>query len=76
MTKEALSVQQSASAATEVKLPADVRIRAPGMRGAVKTVEQALNTIDRELSPELAQLHEIDHQMHLSLSQTQIRQYR
>lgn len=37
-------------------LPAEVRIRAAGLRSAVKTVEQALHTIDRELSPELAQL--------------------
>lgn len=48
--------QQSASADAEVKLPAEVRIRAAGLRSVVKTVEQALHTIDRELSPEFARL--------------------
>ncbi len=48
--------QQSASASAEVSLPAEVRIRAAGLRSVVKTVEQALHTIDRELSPELARL--------------------
>lgn len=48
--------QQSASADAEVKLPAEVRIRAAGLRSVVKTVEQALHAIDRELSPELARL--------------------
>jgi len=49
-------VRQSASAVAEVKLPAEVRIRAAGVRSVVKTVEQALHTIDRELAPELASL--------------------
>ena len=48
--------RQSASADAEVKLPAEVRIRAAGLRSVVKTVEQALHTIDRELSPEFARL--------------------
>ncbi len=41
---------------TKRDLPSEVRIRAPGVRSVVKTVEQALNTIDREISPELARL--------------------
>jgi len=49
-------VQQPASAVAELKLPSEVRIRAAGVRSVVKTVEQALHTIDRELSPELARL--------------------
>ena len=56
MAKEPLPVAQPASAAADVKLPAEVRIRAAGLRSVVKTVEQALHTIDRELSPELARL--------------------
>jgi hypothetical protein len=39
-----------------MKLPADVHIRASGIRPVVKTVEQALDTIDRDLPPELARL--------------------
>lgn len=56
MAKEPLPVAQPASAAAEVKLPTEVRIRAAGLRSVVKTVEQALQTIDQELSPELARL--------------------
>src|ERR1051326_2086810 len=56
MARGAPPIQQSASAAAEVMLPAEVRIRAAGMRSVVKTVEQALHAIDRELSPELARL--------------------
>jgi hypothetical protein len=56
MAKEPLPVAQPASPAAEVKLPAEVRIRAAGLRSVVKTVEQALQTIDQELSPELARL--------------------
>lgn len=33
-----------------------MRIRAPGVRSRIKTVEQSLDMIERELSPELAQL--------------------
>jgi hypothetical protein len=55
MAREPPPLEQSA-AAPEVKLPAEVRIRAAGVRSVVKTVEQALHTIDRELSPELARL--------------------
>jgi hypothetical protein len=40
----------------EVKLPSEVRIRAPGVRSAVYTVQQALDIIDRDLPPELRQL--------------------
>lgn len=56
MAREPRLLQQSASADAEVKLPAEVRIRAAGLRSVVKTVEQALHTIDRELPPELARL--------------------
>jgi hypothetical protein len=55
MAREPPPLEQPA-AAPEVKLPAEVRIRAAGVRSVVKTVEQALHTIDRELSPELARL--------------------
>jgi hypothetical protein len=56
MTRERLPRAQSGSAAPELKLPAEVRIRAAGLRAVVKTVEQAIHAIDRELSPELARL--------------------
>lgn len=56
MARERSPVEQSPSAAAEVNLPAEVRIRAAGVRSVVKTVEQALHAIDRELSPELARL--------------------
>jgi hypothetical protein len=39
-----------------VKLPAEVRVRAPGHRAAITTVEGALGFIDRHLSEELARL--------------------
>jgi hypothetical protein len=39
-----------------MNLPAEISIRAPGLRPAIKTVEQALHMIDEELSPELARL--------------------
>jgi hypothetical protein len=41
---------------TKLELPAEVRIRAPGVRSRLKTVEQSIDMIDRELSPELARL--------------------
>jgi hypothetical protein len=56
MAREPPPAQRSVSTAADVKLPAEVRIRAAGLRSVVKTVEQALHTIDRELSPELARL--------------------
>lgn len=56
MAKPQPPVRRSTLAAEAMNLPAEVRIHAPGMRSIVKTVEQALNTIDRELSPELARL--------------------
>lgn len=56
MAKERLPVRRSGSAGTKLELAAEVRIRAPGLRSVVKTVEQALVLIDRELSPELARL--------------------
>lgn len=56
MARERSPAEQSASAAADVKLPAEVHIRAAGLRSVVKTVEQALHAIDRELSPELARL--------------------
>lgn len=56
MSKEPSPRQQSASPAREVKLPAEVHIRAPGVRSVVKTVEQALHAIDRDMSSELTQL--------------------
>jgi hypothetical protein len=37
-----------------MKLPADVHIRAPGVAPVIKTVEQAIGLIDRDLSPEEA----------------------
>jgi hypothetical protein len=39
-----------------VKLPAQVRVRAPGHRAAITTIEGALGFIDRHLSEELARL--------------------
>jgi hypothetical protein len=39
-----------------VKLPAEVRVRAPGHRAAITTIEGALGFIDRHLSEELARL--------------------
>jgi hypothetical protein len=39
-----------------VKLPTEVRVRAPGHRAAIKTVEAALAFIDRRLPAELARL--------------------
>lgn len=33
-----------------------MRIRAPGVRSRLKTVEQSIDMIERELSPELARL--------------------
>lgn len=39
-----------------MKLPTDIHIRASGMRPVLKTVEQAVGMIDRDLSPELARL--------------------
>ena len=39
-----------------MKLPADIHLHAPGTRSTVKTVEQALAMIDRELTPEIARL--------------------
>jgi hypothetical protein len=41
---------------TKLELPAEVRVRAPGVRSRLKTVEQSIDMIDRELSPELARL--------------------
>ncbi len=37
-------------------LPTDVRVRAPGMRSVIATVEQAIDMIDRQLPVELARL--------------------
>jgi hypothetical protein len=37
-------------------LPAELHMRAPGTRCAIKTVEQALEIIDRDLPPEMARL--------------------
>jgi hypothetical protein len=39
-----------------VKLPAEIHLHAPGMRSAVKTVEQAHAMIDHEPLPETARL--------------------
>lgn len=39
-----------------MKLPADIHLHAPGTRSTVKTVEQALGLIERELPPEIARL--------------------
>lgn len=39
-----------------MNLPSGIRLGAPGIRSVIKTVEQALSTIDREISPEIARL--------------------
>ena len=39
-----------------MKLPAQVRVRAPGHRAAIATVESALGFIERRLPAELARL--------------------
>jgi len=39
-----------------MKLPAEVHIRAPGIPPVLKTVEQVLQVIDKQLPPELARL--------------------
>jgi hypothetical protein len=39
-----------------VKLPAEVRVRAPGHRAAITTIEGALGFIERHLPAELARL--------------------
>ena len=39
-----------------VKLPTQVRVRAPGHRAAITTIEAALGFIDRQLPEELARL--------------------
>jgi hypothetical protein len=39
-----------------MNLPGEVRLRAPGTRSVVKTVEQAVDFIDHRLSPELSTL--------------------
>jgi environmental stress-induced protein Ves len=39
-----------------MNLPANVHVRAPGTHRTIKTVEQALQMIDRELAPEAARL--------------------
>jgi hypothetical protein len=39
-----------------MKLPSDIHIRGPGIPSVVKTVEQALQVIDRQMPPELARL--------------------
>jgi hypothetical protein len=39
-----------------MNLPAGIRLGAPGIRSVIKTVEQALNTIDREVPREIARL--------------------
>ena len=56
MAKTRLPEQRPGLTGTQLELPAEVRIRATGLRAIVKTVEQALVTIDREVPPELAQL--------------------
>ena len=39
-----------------MKLPTPVHVRAPGRRGAITSVKDALSFIDRHLPPELARL--------------------
>jgi hypothetical protein len=56
MAKEPAPAAGSGLGATKLALPSEVRIRASGVRSVVKTVEQALNVIDREISPELSRL--------------------
>lgn len=56
MAKQRAPVRTSGLDGPKLELPAEVRIRAPGVRSVIRTVEQALDTIEGELSPELAQL--------------------
>jgi hypothetical protein len=56
MSRERQPDGRAGPSGTRLELPAEVRIRAPGVRSRVKTVEQALATIDGEVSPELARL--------------------
>ena len=56
MAKERPPGPTSGPGRTKLELPAEVRVRAPGVRSRLQTVEQSLAMIDRELSPELAQL--------------------
>jgi hypothetical protein len=56
MAKERPLVPPPGLGRAKLELPAEVRIRAPGVRSRIRTVEQSLDMIDRELSPELAQL--------------------
>jgi hypothetical protein len=56
MAKERPLVPPPGLGRANLELPAEVRIRAPGVRSRIKTVEQSLDMIDRELLPELAQL--------------------
>jgi hypothetical protein len=42
--------------AESMDLPAELHMRAPGTRRVIKTVEQALEIIDRDLPPEMARL--------------------
>ena len=39
-----------------MKLPAEVRVRASGLPSVIRTVEEAIKLIDRNLPPDLARL--------------------
>jgi hypothetical protein len=39
-----------------MKLPAEVRVRASGLPSVIRTVEEAIRLIDRNLPPDLARL--------------------
>ena len=49
-------LSRSAARPTIMKLPTPVRVRAPGRRGDIASVKDALGFIDRDLPAELARL--------------------
>ena len=52
----ATRVELGAAARETLALPATIRLHAPGYRPALRTVDEALQMIDRELPAELARL--------------------
>lgn len=52
----ATRVETGAPGRETLALPATIRLRAPGCRPALRTVEEALQMIDNELPAELARL--------------------
>jgi hypothetical protein len=57
-SRSASAIQADAGAAGQQKLPlpATIRLRAPGCRPALRTVDEAIHMIDNELPAELARL--------------------